>query len=102
MERETGNLGRIVAAELFEGLGEAEVLDRLESALARLPERRRVVFLAARQQGRDYVEIAERNGMSVRQVEREIAAALLQLDDAVAGRVPWWRRLLRGLLGGGG
>lgn len=100
MERNTESLGRTAGAEQFNGFTEAEVLERLERALARMPERRRAVFLAARQEGLGYAEIAERNGIAVRQVEREIAAAVLQLDDAVAGRVPWWRRLFRALVGG--
>ena len=83
-------------------LTRAEVLERIEAALARMPERRRAIFLAVRLDGTSYAEIAERSGLSVLQVEREIAAALLQLDDALcaAPHSPWWRRLLRRIIGG--
>lgn len=83
-------------------LTEAEILERLEIGLQSMPKRRRMIFLAVRQGGASYAELAEQTGLSVRQVEREIAAALLQLDDALCGgqSLPWWRRLLRVITGG--
>jgi RNA polymerase sigma-70 factor (ECF subfamily) len=84
-----------------EDLTEAEILDRLEIGLQRMPKRRRTIFLAVRLDGASYIDLAEQTGLAVRQVEREIAAALLQLDDALCGRqsLPWWRRLLRVITG---
>jgi RNA polymerase sigma-70 factor (ECF subfamily) len=78
-----------------------EILQRLDTGLRRMPKRRRMIFLAVRLDDASYAELAERTGLAVRQVEREIAAALLQLDDALCGRqsLPWWRRLLRVITG---
>ena len=78
-----------------ENLTKAEIIERLESGLARMPRLRREIFLAVRCAGMSYAAIAERTGLSVEQVEQHLAAALLQLDDAVGRRVPWWQRLLR-------
>lgn len=79
---------------MFGGLPEAELLARLETGLRRMPARRRAIFLAVRLDNASYTELAGRMGLTVRQVEREVARALLQLDDAVRGRppAPWWRR----------
>jgi RNA polymerase sigma-70 factor (ECF subfamily) len=85
-----------------EDLTEAESLGRLNRELRRMPKRCRVIFLAVRLDGASYAELAEQTGLSIRQVEREIAAALLQLDDALCGQqsLPWWSRLLRVITGG--
>jgi RNA polymerase sigma-70 factor (ECF subfamily) len=84
-----------------EDLTDAEILERLNRELRRMPKRRRMIFLAVRLDGASYIDLAEQTGLAVRQVEREIAAALLQLDDALCGRqsLPWWRRLLRVITG---
>jgi RNA polymerase sigma-70 factor (ECF subfamily) len=73
---------------------EAELLERLEMSLRRMPERRRMIFLAVHLDGESYAKLAERTGLSVRNIECEVAAALLQLDDALRGSSPesWWRR----------
>jgi RNA polymerase sigma-70 factor (ECF subfamily) len=86
---------------MFGDLTEAELLGRLEQAVRRMPERRRKIFLAIRQEGASYSELAERHGLTTLQVERELARALLELDDAVSGRrrVPWWRGWLRWIAG---
>ena len=70
--------------------------ERILEALAEMPERRRTIFLAARRDGLSHATIAERTGLGVRDVEREIAAALLDIDAALEPmeRVPPWRRLL--------
>ncbi len=70
---------------------------RLEAALQTLPRRRRAIFLAVRLDGTSYAELAEQTGLSVRQVEREIARAIAQIDrflergKASPSRT-WWRR----------
>jgi RNA polymerase sigma-70 factor (ECF subfamily) len=83
-------------------LKESEILDRLEIGLQCMPKRRRMIFLAVRLDGASYAELAEQTGLSALQIEREVAAALLQLDDALCGRqsLPWWSRLLRMITGG--
>jgi RNA polymerase sigma-70 factor (ECF subfamily) len=75
-------------------LSDAAIVARMETALRRMPRTRREIFLASRLDAMPYAEIAERTGLSIAQVERHIARALLALDDAIDGRVPLprWRR----------
>lgn len=77
-----------------EDLTRDEILLRLDFGLRRMPKRRRMIFLAVRLDGASYAELAERTGLSIRQVEREVAAALVQLDRAVHDNPSdrWWRR----------
>ncbi len=70
-----------------------EILKRLDRAVRKLPRLRREIFLAVRLDDMSYVEIAERTGLSVRDVERELAKALATLVrhmDKQPRR--WWRR----------
>jgi RNA polymerase sigma factor (sigma-70 family) len=86
---------------MAEDLTEAERLEPLAEALRRLPEQRRAIFFAVTQDGVNYADVAERTGLTIGQVEREIARALLELDDAVHGssRVPCWLYWLSTLAG---
>lgn len=54
-------------------------LRRLERALDRLKPMTRNVFLARRLDGYSYAEIAERTGLSVRAVEKQMSRAIQQL-----------------------
>ncbi|MEM7058586.1 MAG: RNA polymerase sigma factor [Pseudomonadota bacterium] len=58
---------------------------RVAAALSDMPERRRVIFLAARLSGERYASIADRFGISTRTVENEVRRALdhfaATLDD---------------------
>lgn len=84
-----------------EQLSDAEMLARLEVGLRWMPKLRREIFLAIRLDDMSYPEIAERTGITVGEVERQFAKGLLQLHDALHGRlpVPLWRRLLRWIIG---
>jgi len=80
-----------------------ELLARIEAALLTLPRKRREIFLAVRLDGASYAELAEQTGLSTRQVEREVARAIAQIDRCLEQReaVPpraWWRRFWRRLL----
>lgn len=57
-----------------------DMLRRLEAAIMRLRPRTREVFMAHRVEGLSYVEIAERTGLSVKGVEKQMSKALVQLD----------------------
>jgi RNA polymerase sigma-70 factor (ECF subfamily) len=46
---------------------------RLEEAVAVMPRKQREIFLAHRLDDMSYAEIASRTGLSVRQVERQMA-----------------------------
>ena len=65
----------------------------MERAVRKLPRLQREIFLAARLDDMSYVEIAERTGLSVREVEREIARALVSIARRMKRRPRrWWRR----------
>ena len=54
-------------------------LARIEAAVMRLKPLTREIFLACRLDGYSYVEIAERTGLSVRGVEKQMSRAIKQL-----------------------
>jgi RNA polymerase sigma factor (sigma-70 family) len=80
-----------------EDLTEAEIIERLEAGLQRMPKLRREIFLAIRLDDMSYAEIAERTGLSVKQVERHFARSLYTLVKGSEERapVPWWKRATR-------
>jgi RNA polymerase sigma factor (sigma-70 family) len=57
-----------------------DMLKRLEAAITRLKPKTREIFVAHRVEGLTYAEIAERTGLSVKGVEKQMSKALLQLD----------------------
>jgi RNA polymerase sigma-70 factor (ECF subfamily) len=72
---------------------DADLLRRLETALANMPRIQRQIFLAHRLDGMSFAEIARRTGLSQRQVERQMARALAKLDKQLEGRkLIWWER----------
>ena len=77
-------------------LDDAEIRRRLERAMRTVPRTTREVFLAHRLEDMSYREIAERYGLSVREVERHIARAIIAMDRALDGPpLRWWERWLR-------
>ncbi len=54
-------------------------LARIEEAVLRLKPLTREIFLACRLDGYSYAEIAERTGLSVRGVEKQMSRAIKQL-----------------------
>jgi DNA-directed RNA polymerase specialized sigma24 family protein len=84
---------------MSEKLTEAEMVERMEIAMRRMPKIRREIFLALRLDDLSYEEIAERTGRTVKQVERHVARSMLTLLNAVDGRapLPWWKRLFRSI-----
>jgi RNA polymerase sigma-70 factor (ECF subfamily) len=71
------------------------MLAKVEHAMQRVPRRQREIFLAIRFDNMGYPEIAERTGLTVAQIERLFAEALVNfmrnLDEP---RRHWWRRWL--------
>jgi RNA polymerase sigma factor (sigma-70 family) len=57
-----------------------DMLRRVEAAIMRLRPRTREIFVAHRVDGLTYAEIAERTGLSVKGVEKQMSKALVQLD----------------------
>lgn len=68
------------AADPHRLLESRDMLRRLETAIMRLRPRTREVFMAHRVEGLTYAEIAERTGLSVKGVEKQMSKALVQLD----------------------
>ncbi len=62
-----------------------KLVHRMAAALRRLPERQRAIFLAVRHDRATYAELASRYGISIADVEREFARALVALADAADG-----------------
>lgn len=79
----------------WQGPVHPEQLATMERAMLSLPRMTREVFLAHRLDGSSYAEIARATGLTVRQVERHMANALLRLSRFMDGdeRTPWrrWR-----------
>jgi RNA polymerase sigma factor (sigma-70 family) len=57
-----------------------DMLCRLDSAMQRLKPRTREIFMAHRIDGLTYSQIAERTGLSVKGVEKQISRAMAKLD----------------------
>ena len=60
-----------------------DMLRRLEAAMMRLRPRTREIFVAHRIEGLSYAEIAERTGLSIKGVEKQMSKAILQLDRLI-------------------
>lgn len=79
----------VVNEETLPGIDQQRVLEsrdmlrRLEAAMMRLKPRTREIFLAHRIEGLSYAEIAERTGLSVKGVEKQMSKAIFQLDRLI-------------------
>lgn len=72
---------------------DAELLRRLEEAVAAMPRKQREIFLAHRLDEMSYAEISRRTGLSVKQVERQMARAIYKLCKQMDGHsLSWWER----------
>jgi len=70
-----------------------ELLRRLEEAIDAMPRKQRAIFLAHRLDDMSYQEIADRTGLTVRQVERQMARAIYKLCKQMDGYpLHWWER----------
>ena len=64
---------------------EQEFKEKLEKALAGLPENQRTTFLLNRIDGKKYAEIAEMEGVSVKAIEKRMHLALKALREQIDG-----------------
>jgi RNA polymerase sigma-70 factor (ECF subfamily) len=72
---------------------DAELLRRMEEATLNMPRRQRDIFIAHRVHGMSYGEIGDRTGLTVRQVERQMAKAIYKLAKQMGGeKLSWWER----------
>jgi len=60
-----------------------DLLDRLEAAMLELPQQTREIFMAHRIDGLTYGEIAERTGLTIKQVEKRLVRAMVEIDRAL-------------------
>ncbi|MFN3727828.1 MAG: sigma-70 family RNA polymerase sigma factor [Allosphingosinicella sp.] len=70
-----------------------DLLRRLNEAVGNIPKLQREIFMAHRLDNMTYGEIADRTGLTVRQVERHMARAIYKLSKQMDGRkLSWWER----------
>lgn len=62
---------------------ETGLLDKIESAINALPEKRQAIFRMAREDGLKYREIAEQLNLSIKTVETQMSLALKQLRESL-------------------
>jgi RNA polymerase sigma-70 factor (ECF subfamily) len=74
------------AGDPHDQLEARDAIARLEVTMARLRPRTRDIFLACRLDGYTHAEIAERMGMSVRSVRKEMTRAIAAIDRDMAER----------------
>lgn len=73
--------------DVAERCAHRQALDAVDAALRQLPQRSREVFLADRLEGIGHAELAERYGISIKTVERDVMRAL----DSVEAALHRWR-----------
>lgn len=66
-------------------LEEKEYKEKLDRALASLPDNQRTTFLLNRIDGKKYAEIAEMEGVSVKAIEKRMHLALKTLRNQIEG-----------------
>jgi RNA polymerase sigma-70 factor (ECF subfamily) len=73
----------LVSDQLYDQVAALESRDRLrrlEQAVGKLKPRTREIFLAHRVHGFTYAEIAERTGISIKGVEKQMSKAIAKID----------------------
>jgi|SRR5687767_6140840 len=71
-------------ATVIQNLEEAELQQKLDVAIGKLPEKCRVVFMLSRQEELSYAEIGRQLNISIKTVENQIGKALKLLRLALA------------------
>lgn len=69
----------ILDADEVRRLEARDSLARIETAMGRMKPKTREIFMAHRLDGLSYAEIAERTGLSVKGVEKQMSSAIAQL-----------------------
>jgi RNA polymerase sigma-70 factor (ECF subfamily) len=75
--------GTLAGPDPIRHLESRDLLRRIESAMLKLRPKTREIFMAHRVEGLTYAEIAERTGLSVKGVEKQMSKALRQLDRLI-------------------
>lgn len=74
----------LATADPHDLLEARDMINRLESAMERLRPRTREIYMACRLDGYSYAEVAERTGMSVRGVHKQMSRALAEIDRTLS------------------
>jgi RNA polymerase sigma-70 factor (ECF subfamily) len=69
-------------------VAQREAIDRVAARLARLPAKRRAVFVLVRIHGYSHREVAQRLALSIDAVEKHVVRATLDCSDVLARYVP--------------
>ena len=72
--------GQIAGIDQQRLLESRDMLTRVEAAMLRLRPKTREIFMAHRIDGLSYAEIAERTGLTVKGVEKQMSKAIAQID----------------------
>lgn len=72
--------GRLAGIDQQRLLESRDMLTRVEAAMLKLRPKTREIFMAHRIDGLSYAEIAERTGLSVKGVEKQMSKAIAQID----------------------
>ena len=66
---------------------EEEFLEKVEKAIADLPEKQRIVFMLSRFEKKKYKEIAEKLDISIKTVEKRMHSALLIMREKIGKNI---------------
>jgi RNA polymerase sigma-70 factor (ECF subfamily) len=72
--------GALVGIDQQRLLESRDMLTRVEAAMLKLRPKTREIFMAHRIDGLSYAEIAERTGLSIKGVEKQMSKAIAQID----------------------
>jgi RNA polymerase sigma factor (sigma-70 family) len=72
--------GKLAGLDQQRLLESRDMLTRVEAAMLKLRPKTREIFMAHRIEGLSYAEIAERTGLSIKGVEKQMSKAIAQLD----------------------
>ncbi|MFW6370778.1 MAG: RNA polymerase sigma-70 factor [Bacteroidota bacterium] len=67
---------------------QAELMQKIESSIASLPEKRREMFILSREEGLKYREIATRLNVSIKTVETQMGLAIKSLREMLRDFLP--------------
>ena len=84
IEAEPGNDPAYQGSSAIQRLEEADLKNKIDQAIERLPEKCRMVFLLSRDEELSYAEISRQLNISVKTVENQIGKALKLLRSALA------------------
>ena len=82
--RYLSTLGNVEKEQMPDWIEDAELSDRINKAIDKLPEKCRQVFILCRVEDLKYAEIAERLDISVKTVEMQIGIALKKLRNELS------------------